>query len=49
MICRKCRHFLHYEDLFGYCRKYETQALITEKCNTIREVKPSLLKKEKSC
>ena len=39
--CRKCRQFKHYEDLFGYCRKYETQALITENCKIIKEMIPS--------
>ncbi len=35
--CRYCKQFKLHDDIFGYCKKYDEQALMTENCNTVKE------------
>ncbi|WP_292475031.1 hypothetical protein [Methanosphaera sp.] len=37
MNCRHCKHFKNHSDIFGYCKKYDEQALLTENCKQIKE------------
>lgn len=35
--CMHCKEFKLFDNMFGYCKKYNTQALIHENCKIIKE------------
>lgn len=37
MNCRRCKQFKLHDGIFGYCRRYHEQALLTENCEEIKE------------
>lgn len=43
MKCQKCKQFKLFDNMFGFCKKYKEQALLTENCKIITS---KMVKKE---
>lgn len=37
MKCKKCKQYKLIDNMFGYCKKFNEQALLTENCKIIKE------------
>ena len=36
--CYYCRNYIKHDEIFGYCKKYQEQAMGSENCKIIKEL-----------